>query len=272
MTDRYAVFGNPIAQSKSPRIHQLFAEASAQDLDYVAQLVAPDQFEVAAEKFFAEGGLGLNITLPFKQDAYAFARRLSAPARVAGAVNTLAREGNDIVGYNTDGAGLLHDLQARLRWPVANKRVLILGAGGAVRGVLGPLLDASPALLVIANRTHAKAEQLARGFEGYGPIQACQMDALKQPFDLIINGTSASLGNQAIELPEGILNESSFCYDMVYGAQPTAFMLWAQAHGASAADGLGMLVAQAAESFRIWRGVMPDFVKVVATLRAEMVN
>lgn len=281
MTDRYCVFGNPIAQSRSPQIHTDFASQTGEDINYSAQLVELGGFDAAASEFFAGGGRGLNITAPFKEDAYRFAHRLSPGARIAGAVNTLALDpSGEIVGHTTDGAGLVADL-LRQGQPLQGQNILLLGAGGAVRGVLAPLLEMKPAKLIIANRTYEKALQLAKGFGGYGPIDACPLIELGvelgaelggQKFDLIINGTSASLSGSSIDLPPQILADSCFCYDMVYSAVPTAFMDWAAACGADASDGLGMLVGQAAESFRIWRGVSVDIVKVIATLRAEMLN
>lgn len=273
MTDRYAVVGNPIAHSKSPRIHQLFAEQFGHDLIYEARLVEPGQFERFAAEFFRGGGCGLNVTLPFKTDAWQFASRLSADAREAGAVNTLVRESDEVIsGHNTDGVGLVRDLTERLNIELNGARILVLGAGGAVRGILGPLLAATPVELVIANRTFLKAEQLAKAFARSGNIVSTPLDQLSGQFDLVINGTSASLSNQAIALPAGLVSESSMAYDMVYSAQATPFMQWALNAGAVASDGLGMLVAQAAESFRLWRGESPFFVKVVETLRAEMIN
>lgn len=273
MTDQYCVFGNPIAQSRSPQIHTDFAAQTDEDISYSAQLVELGGFDKAASAFFARGGRGINITAPFKEDAYRFAHRLSPGARIAGAVNTLALEsGGEIVGHTTDGAGLVADL-LRQAQPLKDQNILLLGAGGAVRGVLAPLLEMQPTKLTIANRTYEKALQLAKGFGGYGPIDACPMAELcEQKFDLIINGTSASLSGSAIDLSPEILADGSFCYDMVYSANPTAFMDWASANGANTSDGLGMLVGQAAESFRIWRGVSVDIVKVIATLRAEMLN
>lgn len=273
MTDQYAVFGNPIAHSRSPQIHAAFARQTGEDISYEAQLVEPDGFEAAASAFFAAGGKGLNITVPFKEDAYRFARRLSPAARIAGAVNTLALESNgEIVGYTTDGIGLVADL-LRQAQQLKDQKILLLGAGGAVRGVLAPLLEAGPSKLVIANRTHEKASQLAKGFAGYGPVEACPLTELAgQTFDLVINGTSASLSGLGIDLPAEILAEHSFCYDMVYSAKPTVFMKWGAASGANTSDGLGMLVGQGAESFRIWRGISVDIVNVIATLRAEMLN
>jgi|TARA_B110000483_G_scaffold141911_1_gene169465 shikimate dehydrogenase len=273
MTDRYLVVGNPIAQSRSPQIQRQFAEQKDEDISYEAMLVDIDGFEKAAAEFFDGGGMGMNITMPFKEDAYRFAHRLSPGARIAGAVNTLvAGENGEIIGHNTDAAGLIADI-LRQEKTIAGQSILILGAGGAVRGVLGPLLQGTPSKLTIANRTFEKAQQLAKGFAGYGPIQACPMQNLgTESFDLIINGTSTSLAGAALELPADILTPNSFCYDMVYAAEPTPFMSWAISQGATASDGLGMLVGQAAESFRIWRGISPNFVKIIATIRTEMLN
>ena len=258
MTDSYLVVGNPIAQSRSPQIHRQFAEQTDEDISYEAVLVDIDGFEKAAAEFFDGGGKGMNITMPFKEDAYRFAHRLSPGARIAGAVNTLvAGENGEIIGHNTDAAGLIADI-LRQEQTIAGQNILILGAGGAVRGVLEPLLQTAPSKLTIANRTFEKAQQLAKGFAGYGPIQACPMQDLgTESFDLIINGTSTSLAGAALDLP---------------AAEPTPFMNWVISQGATASDGLGMLVGQAAESFRIWRGISPNFVKVIATIRTEMLN
>lgn len=277
MTDRYAVFGNPIGHSKSPQLHRLFAEQTGQDMHYDAQLVPLDGFRDSADRFFANGGKGLNITVPFKSDAFDYASQLTERACLAGAVNTLALQSERmILGDNTDGVGLLRDITVNLGWPVRDRSVLILGAGGAVRGVLGPLLEQQPSRVVIANRTLSKAQQLAADFSDLGTIEACSFEQLAghqlsgQGFDLLINGTSASLSGNLPPLPEGLLTASSGCYDMMYGAQPTPFMVWGREHGAAVADGLGMLVEQGAEAFYLWRGVRPDTTPVLAHLRAEL--
>lgn len=271
--DKYVVFGNPVAQSKSPLIHTWFAEQTGQALSYDKQLVAEDGFEQAADAFFNAGGKGMNITVPFKLDAYSYAARLTPRARRAGAVNTLAKqEDGTVLGDNTDGVGMVSDITDNLGWRLNNKRVLILGAGGAVRGVLEPLLAQSPAQLVIANRTVSKALQLVKGFKDLGKLQACGFADLEGlSFDLIINGTSSSLSGDLPPLPEGLVSAETCCYDMMYGAEPTVFLQWAQAQGSEhCADGLGMLVYQAAESFELWRGVRPSVQPVIEKIRAEL--
>jgi shikimate dehydrogenase len=272
MTDQYAVFGNPIVHSKSPQIHRQFAEQTSQDMSYTKQLVAEDEFEQAANEFFQQGGKGLNVTIPFKLEAYSFAGRLTPRARRAGAVNTLALQNDGtILGDNTDGIGMIHDMQ-NLGWDLKGKRVLILGAGGAVRGILQPLLEQEPAQVIIANRTFHKAEQLAKGFHDAGDLQAItyeQLAGLK--VDVVINGTSASLQNELIPLPDDLLAEGSCCYDLMYGADPTVFLSWAQRHGAThIADGLGMLVGQAAEAFYLWRHIRPEVMPVINAIRRQL--
>lgn len=269
MTDSYAVFGNPVEHSRSPEIHARFARQTGQDISYGRQLVAVDGFETAADGFFAMGGKGLNITLPFKVDAYHYARRLTERARRAGAVNTLARQGDTILGDNTDGAGLMRDITVNLGWSVEGATVLLVGAGGAVRGVLGPLLSLGPKSVTIVNRTAGKAEHLAGEFSDLGPVRGCGFSALSgDSYDLIINGTSASLAGDLPPLPETAIQAETRCYDMMYGAEPTVFLHWASDRGASAvADGLGMLVEQAAESFMLWRGVRPETAAIIEELR-----
>jgi shikimate dehydrogenase len=271
--DRYAVFGNPIKHSKSPQIHALFAEQTQQQLNYRAHKVEEGRFDAVAKSFFENGGKGLNITVPFKLDAFSFADQLSERAQYAGALNTLAlRDDGSIFGDNTDGIGLLRDIRDNLNWNIAGKRVLILGAGGAVRGILEPLMSESPAQLLIANRTASKAEQLAKAFTALGTIEACGFNELtEQPFDLIINGTSAGLTGELPPLPDQLLSEEGCCYDLMYGNSPSQFMRWGAEHAAWAvADGLGMLVEQAAESFYLWRGVRPETGLVIKQLREEL--
>ncbi|MFL2529954.1 MAG: shikimate dehydrogenase [Porticoccaceae bacterium] len=276
MTDKYAVFGNPIEHSKSPDIHRQFAEQTGQDLSYSKQLVAEDGFEAAANEFFANGGKGLNITVPFKQDAYAYVARTTPRARRAGAVNTLTLEADGtILGDTTDGVGLVGDIVHNLGLEIRHKKVLILGAGGAVRGVLEPLLEQQPQHVVIANRTVDKALQLAKGFAEFGYLLGCGFDMLgEQQFDLVINGTSASLQGDLPPLPDSLIDPDvgTACYDMLYGAEPTPFMQWAAERGALVSDGLGMLVGQAAESFGLWRGVRPETAPVIANLRDQLSN
>ena len=276
MTDKYAVFGNPIDHSKSPEIHRQFAEQTGQALSYEKQLVDPQGFEAAADAFFAGGGKGLNITVPFKQDAYAYVARTTPRARRAGAVNTLSLEADGtILGDTPDGVGLVSDIKHNLGWQIRHKKVLILGAGGAVRGVLEPLLEEQPQHIIIANRTVDKALQLAKGFAEFGYLLGCGFDMLdEQQFDVIINGTSASLQGELPPLPDSLINAdgSTVCYDMLYGAEPTPFMQWAAERGAKVSDGLGMLVGQAAESFALWRGVRPQTAPVINSLRAKLAN
>ena len=271
--DRYAVFGNPIKQSKSPVIHQAFADQCGHQLRYRAVLVPVDGFAQAARRFFDEGGAGLNVTVPFKLDAFRFADRLTDCAQRAGAVNTLSRKEDDLIdGDNTDGIGLVRDMIVNLGWTVQGQRVLILGAGGATRGVLEPLLKEGPRELLIVNRTAVKAQQLATDFEDNPGVEGGAYSLIgAREFDLVINATSAGLTGEMPELPGSVLTERSCCYDMVYGAEPTAFMRWAAHHAAWAvADGLGMLVEQAAQSFYLWRKVRPDTGPVIKKLRESM--
>lgn len=271
--DQYAVFGNPIKHSRSPQIHAAFAEQTGQALHYRAHKVELGRFAEVASEFFRNGGRGLNITVPFKLDAFEFADELSGRARRAGAVNTLARgEDGRIYGDNTDGVGMVRDINDNLGWPVTGKRILVLGAGGAVRGILGPLLKQRPEELVVANRTLEKAEALAELFAELGPVSGQPFEALPgRQFDLIINGTSASLSGDLPPLPSHILSNEGSAYDMMYGAEPTPFMRWAAAEAAWAvSDGLGMLVEQAAESFCIWRGVRPDTRPVIELIRQSL--
>ncbi|MEZ0154158.1 MAG: shikimate dehydrogenase [Candidatus Reddybacter sp.] len=274
MTDQYAVFGNPIKHSRSPQIHSAFAELTGQDINYVSTLVEADQFQSAARNFFKDGGKGLNITVPFKQDAFTFADELSERARRAGAVNTLIHQNDGkILGDNTDGIGLVCDISTNLGWAIEGKKILLVGAGGAVMGVLEPLLQQHPAIIVIANRTISKAQKLARDFADLGNIQGCGFDELTESghFDLIINGTSASLAGEIAPLPNSVLTAKTQGYDMMYAAEATPFMRWMHEQGAQqTADGLGMLVEQAAEAFTLWRGVRPETAGVISSIRTAM--
>jgi shikimate dehydrogenase len=272
VTDRYCVFGNPIGHSKSPLIHRLFAEQTGQPLTYEAVLAPLDDFTGCARRFF-ETGKGGNVTVPFKEQAYQLAGSLSARAQRAGAVNTLKRlDDGSLLGDNTDGAGLVRDLTRNAGLDLAGKRILLLGAGGAARGVIEPLLAEKPAALVVANRTVEKAEALAQLFAELGPVSASGFDWLEEPVDLIINGTSASLAGDLPPISPSLIKPGhTVCYDMMYGKEMTAFNRWAAEHGAARTlDGLGMLVEQAAEAFLLWRGVLPDSTPVLAELRRQL--
>lgn len=266
-TDNYGVMGNPVAHSKSPRIHAAFAVQCGQKLSYRPILVEPSGFAAALDEFQRRGGKGLNVTIPFKSDAFRAVARPSPRAARAEAVNTIwFGPGGERRGDNTDGTGLVRDLE-RNDVPVAGKRLLIAGAGGAVSGVLGELLERRPAEIVIVNRTVARARELARRF-GAMP-EACGFEELAgRRFDVVINGTSLSLEGKVPALPRDILHPGACCYDFVYGDGDTAFVRWARECGAARAlDGLGMLVEQAAESFHIWRGVRPQTEPVINLLR-----
>jgi shikimate dehydrogenase len=266
MTDHYAVFGNPIGHSKSPHIHTLFAVQTGQDMRYEALLAPLDGFGATVAEFAGAGGRGANVTVPFKEEAFRFADQLSRRAQAAEAVNTLSFGPEGVFGDNTDGAGLVRDLLANLGFTIARRRVLILGAGGAARGVIAPLLAESPAGVTLANRDAAKAVRLAEGFPG-----SCGggFDSLAgQAFDLVVNATSAGLSGEQLPLPPGLFAPHCLAYEMVYG-RDTAFLRQASAAGASVADGLGMLVEQAAEAFFVWRGIRPDTRLVLAALRRQ---
>ena len=269
MTDLYAVMGNPVAHSQSPRIHAWFAQQTGQDLRYEARCVPLEGFAAAVAAFREEGGKGLNITVPFKQEAWALAEARSARAERAGAVNTLAfRDDGSLYGDTTDGVGLLRDLTCNLQLTLSGKDVLLLGAGGAVRGVLEALLGEYPHRLLIANRTASRAVALAEDFRVMGNVMGCGLDALAgQRFDLVVNGTAAGLRDEVPAIPGSVLDGKSCGYDMMYGAEPTAFVRWCREQGAGRAeDGLGMLVEQAAESFYLWRGMRPETTTVIARL------
>lgn len=269
MSDRYCVFGNPVGHSKSPAIHAAFARQTGQDMAYQAILAPLGQFTETVQAFIKAGGRGANVTVPFKEEAFHLCTRRTPRAGLAGAVNTLSFNAGEILGDNTDGAGLIRDLTINLHSMISGRRVLLLGAGGAARGALGPLLEARPAELSIANRTAVRAEQLATHFSRLGTVAGCAYPALAgRTFDLIINATSASLGGELPPLPTGIFAPGSLAYDMMYSQADTPFMTFARQQGAAqVADGLGMLVEQAAEAFFLWRGIHPDSAPVMAQLR-----
>lgn len=267
MTDKYAVIGNPIAHSKSPLIHRMFAEQTRQDMSYVAIEAPLDGFRDTVARLRDEGYKGCNVTVPFKHEAYQLARQHSGRARAAHAVNTLIFEGDDILGDNTDGIGMVTDIEENLGCRFMFKKVLLMGAGGAAHGVIWHLFNAG-ASVIISNRTMEKAEQLAAEFEGYGTVFAKPYEALAgQQFDIVINATSSSLSDALPPLPAGIFKPGSLAYDMMYG-KSTPFLRFAEQQGASyLADGLGMLVEQAAVAFEKWRGAKPDTAPVIAKLR-----
>jgi len=268
--DSYAVMGNPISHSKSPLIHAAFAKQTKQRLEYSAIQVDAGGFAQAVGNFRANGGKGLNITVPFKQEAWEFVDQRSERAIQAGAVNTISfNDDGDCIGDNTDGIGLVRDLMENHAVELASKRILILGAGGAVRGVLGPMLAQKPSAIIIANRTEEKAIALAEEFNRGDQLRGCGFQTIDdQPFDLIINGTAASLHGDLPPIPASAISNTTCCYDMMYGKEPTVFLRWASEQGAAKViDGLGMLVEQAAESFYIWRGVRPQTATVIAQLR-----
>ncbi|MDD1977384.1 MULTISPECIES: shikimate dehydrogenase [Pseudomonas] len=270
--DQYVVFGNPIGHSKSPLIHRLFADQTGQQLEYSTLLAPLDDFSMCAQGFFKQG-LGANVTVPFKEEAYRLVDSLTPRAKRAGAVNTLSKQADgSLQGDNTDGAGLVRDLTVNAGVQLTGKRILLLGAGGAVRGVLEPLLAHNPASLVIANRTVEKAEQLAREFADLGPVAASGFSWLEEPVDLIINATSASLAGELPPISASLIEPgNTVCYDMMYGKEPTPFCRWASEHkAAKVLDGLGMLAEQAAEAFFIWRGVRPDTAPVLDELRRQL--
>ena len=273
MTDRYAVIGNPVAHSQSPRIHALFAQHVGHAIEYGLILGEPGHFREAVDRFRAAGGRGVNVTVPFKLDAFEIASERTGRATQAGAVNTLMFDGVRVIGDNTDGAGLVRDIVRNRGFAIAGKRVLLMGAGGAARGVVLPLLDEQPASLAIANRTVDKAQALAQRFATHAiGVRGGGYDAFaSERFDLVINATSASLARQLPALPAHAFAPGALAYDMVYGEAARPFLAHALALGASAAvDGLGMLVEQAAESFWLWRGVRPPTAPVLERLRADL--
>lgn len=271
VADRYAVIGNPIEHSKSPQVHALFAQQTGQAMQYERLLAPIDRFAERVHGFIAQGGRGANVTVPFKLEAFALAQALTPRAQAAGAVNTLSFSAEGIKGDNTDGMGLVRDITRNAGVPLRDRSVLLLGAGGAARGVILPLIEAHIAGLVIANRTQSRAMELAQQFSHSDvPVSSAAFEQLDQPFDVIINATSASLDAALPPLPDGVFGPQTLAYDMMYGAQPTIFMQHAVGHGAKVRDGLGMLIEQAAESFFVWRGVWPDTAPVYQWLRGQL--
>jgi shikimate dehydrogenase len=272
--DLYAVVGNPISHSKSPRIHSLFARETGEPVEYTAIQAPLEDFAGTVTQFFERGGKGLNVTVPFKEEAWKLAKRRTERAEKAGAANTLFLDEQGLLtADNTDGCGIVRDLVENHGVALAGARILVLGAGGAVRGVLGPILAEGPASVTIANRTLARAQDLVSLFApvaGAARLDACGFEQPTEPFDLIINGTSASLQGDLPPLSPEVIGEHTVVYDMMYSLQTTTFNQWALEQGAQIVhDGLGMLVEQAAESFRIWRGVSPATLPVVEQLRND---
>lgn len=277
MTDCYAVLGNPIAHSKSPMIHRLFAEQTDQDLTYEAILVDPEEtsFQAKVAQLSAQGYKGLNITVPFKLDAFELADQLSERAQLAQAVNTFHFKEGKILGDNTDGIGLINDIEINAGFAIQGKTVLILGSGGAVQGILDPLLQKQPGLVHIANRTAKRAQVLSDRFTAACDLTSSDWSSiplLEQGYDLIINGTAASLEGKLLPIEPQLIGENSLVYDMMYGTEPTCFLDWAKQHQpqCQVRDGLGMLVGQAAEAFRIWRGVEPQMQPVIEAIQTQM--
>lgn len=267
----FVVFGNPIGHSKSPLIHQAFARQFDIPIDYQTRLVPPDDFANQVADFFAAGGEGANVTLPFKEEAFALCQQLSERARAAGAVNTLWQQGQTLCGDNTDGIGLVTDMQANLKWNLAARRLLVLGAGGAVRGILQPLFKAGVTDITVANRTFARAQTLADDMLEHGiaikPLALAELNH-GEPYDLVINAISAGLQDDMPELPTSLLAEGACCYDLLYANDATPFVRWAKEQGCKQhSDGLGMLVEQAAASFRQWLGRSPATLPVIELLR-----
>jgi len=269
---RYGVIGYPVTHSRSPVIHRLFALQTGQDMQYELLQVAPEKLETAIRQFQRTGGKGLNITVPHKSEVTRLVDQMSERASTAGAVNTILFRGSEIYGDNTDGIGLLRDLDVNLGVNLDNANILILGAGGATRGIVSPLLEMRPASLRIANRTLGKAQALVDHFEAHGPISACRFNIVPvhEPYDLIINATSAGLQGESPPYPDAAISENTFCYDLSYGLNPTPFSVWAREHGAATSVmGWGMLVEQAAESFELWRGVRPDTAPVLKQMHVN---
>jgi shikimate dehydrogenase len=271
MSASYGLFGYPVHHSWSPFIHGMFARQTGQDMSYHLFESPPERFRSEVLAFLSREGSGANITLPHKQAATELVNELTPRAQLAGAINTIARRDSGLLGDNTDGAGLLTDLRSNLGLKWSAPRILVLGAGGAARGAIAPLLALRPRLLMIANRTATRAEELARDFADMGPVSGCEFSRLEsQRFDLIVNATSASLRGEVPLIPIGVVDSLTTCYDMAYGFQDTAFVTWARRLGAGRAEqGWGMLVEQAAEAFELWRGVRPQTAPVLQALRSR---
>jgi shikimate dehydrogenase len=269
--DRYVVIGNPVSHSLSPAIQRHFAEQTGEALDYATLLAPIDDFAGAAARFFAEGGRGANVTLPFKVDAFRFAQHVSERALRAGAANFLAMNAGRVEADNTDGAGLVADLAGNLGMGAKGLRILMIGAGGAARGVIAPLLALEPRRFVIANRTPGRVLELVARFESCAALEAAALDAIPdEDFDLLLNATSTSIRAQPLDLPERAMRSGCLAYDMAYGPAARPFLARARARGMRASDGLGMLVEQAAESFHLWRGRRPATARILADLRSRL--
>jgi shikimate dehydrogenase len=273
--DTYCVIGNPVEHSKSPWIHARFAELTGQQLHYGKRLVAPGEFARSVAAFRADGGRGCNVTVPFKFDAAMLATQATPRAQLAGACNTLRFDGDSVLADNTDGVGLVNDIQANAGVKLAGKDVLLIGAGGAASGVLGPLIEAGPRRVVVANRTQGKADVLVQRHAELAArhgVQLCapELALVQGSFEVVVNATASSMTGGGIPVSERVLERRALAVDMMYGPAAQGFMAWAQEHGAVARDGLGMLVEQAAEAFLVWRGVRPPSAQVLAELRATL--
>lgn len=275
--DRYCVVGHPVEHSRSPWIHARFAQLTGEPVQYGKLPAPPDAFAATVRRFRDEGGRGCNVTLPFKFEAASFADRLSERARLAGACNTLRFDADGVFGDNTDGAGLVRDIRSQAGIDLAGRDILLVGAGGAGAGVLGPLLDAGPRRLVVANRTQAKAAALVDSHAAPAraagvDLSASALDAVPGDFDVVVNASASSLAGAGVPIPASVLRPDALAYDMMYGAAAQGFLDWARAQGAQGRDGLGMLVEQAAEAFHVWRGVRPDTASVLRELRALLAS
>ena len=273
--DLYRVIGNPVGHSQSPWIHTRFAALTGQALQYDKQLVPLDGFASAVQQFFAQGGRGCNVTVPFKFEAAALATQVSDRAQLAQAANTLTLRDDTVLADNTDGAGLVNDIQRNAGFDLTGRRILLIGAGGASAGVLAPLIQTQPASITLANRTVDKAHALVNRHAALATLQKTELLAqtlqgLEGDFDVIINATASSLSGDAVPVAASTLKPGALAYDMMYGPAAQGFMTWAREHGAQPRDGLGMLVEQAAEAFVIWRGVLPPSQQVLAELRATL--